>query len=70
MQLPKAILKATLAGLAMTLTVACDKEPLQEFTDTCDETCAEEGICTDPINHSLKGKTDDEPYYCPPCGMG
>jgi len=71
MLIPKDILKATMAGLAMTLTVACDKEPLQTdplLDDTCTETCTEEG-CTNPVKHQGKALSND-PYYCPPCGMG
>ncbi len=65
MKIPTDLLKATMAGLAMTLTVACDKEPLPE--KICDETCID-GVCSDPDGH--QGKGSNEPYYCPPCGMG
>jgi len=67
MKIPTDLIKATMAGLAMTLAVSCDKEPLQKVSETCDDTC-KEGVCTDPIIH--QGKVDNDPYYCPPCGMG
>ena len=71
MEIPKNLLKATMAGLAMTLTVGCEKEALQIeplVDETCSEECAIDG-CTDPIIHQGKA-AGNEPYYCPPCGMG
>ena len=64
MEIPTALLKAAVAGLALATTAtACDKSDLRN-DDQHTEECVFD--CVDPEAH----QADPNEYYCPPCGMG
>ena len=65
MHLPKSLLQATVAGLALSASVACEKEDL-ELVEPHTTECADG--CTDPEAHMPAA--DDPVYDCPACGMG
>lgn len=65
MEIPKSLLKAAIAGLALTATAtACEDRSALRNDDKHTDECL--NGCVDPKAH----QADPHEYYCPPCGMG
>lgn len=62
MDIPKTLLQAAVAGLALASTAACEKVdvPVERHTAECIDGCVS------PAAHLMYAGE----YDCPPCGMG
>ncbi len=65
MDIPKTLLKSVIAGLAVTVAAACDKEPLAGHAEECGADCE-----LTPRQHAANGDDVSIPFDCPGCGMG